>query len=427
MCNGVRLHLGCGNVYKAGYVNVDLFDSSVADVKGDVMRLPFATASADGIEAFHVIEHFDYIHCKYALSEWFRVLKGGGELVLETPEISETFKQFLKSDADAQEKRLQWIFGIDSPGMQHKVGFSSKLLQRLLHECGFVKAKREEATTHLYEAGMRMVCRKLAVDKTAEFAASFRRRVLAELGPIDSYVMIPLEKHVQEVIADIRENRVLASTDIMAVSAKMAAVNPGIAIAILTSWMESANGNSGDLECALSKMRDLRDRRIHERALTLWIRARKEGGLDKQFRAFTERLGKDILAYLTDRAREPDDLSYLLSLEPERIPLFDFELILMDARMRVNRGVRKFASGDLSEARAILEVAATENPDNLYAHWNLARLGAIAGSDSEYVERHYNRSVSLSRDAKLKGAIKDELASYMADGPPAVRTTPVTE
>ncbi|MEE8592531.1 MAG: methyltransferase domain-containing protein, partial [Candidatus Bipolaricaulota bacterium] len=382
MCNGVRLHLGCGNVYKADYVNVDLFDSSVADVKGDVTRLPFATASADGIEAFHVIEHFDYIHCKYALSEWFRVLKGGGELVLETPEISETFKQFLKSDVDSQEQRLQWIFGIDSPGMQHKAGFSAKLLQRLLHECGFVKAKREEATTHLYEAGMRMVCRKPAVDKTAEFVASFRRRVLAELGPIDSYVMIPLEKHVQEVIADFREDLVPALTDIMAASAKTAVVNPGIAIAILTSWMESADADSGDLERALSKIRYLRDRRIHERTLTLWIRAKKEGALDKQFRAFTERLGKDILAYLMDR--EPDDIGYLLSLEPERIPLFDFDLILMDARMRVNRGVRKFASGDLGEARAILEVAATENPDNLYAHWNLARLGAIAGSDSEY-------------------------------------------
>ncbi|MCJ2512585.1 MAG: class I SAM-dependent methyltransferase, partial [Candidatus Thermoplasmatota archaeon] len=276
MCNGVRLHLGCGNVYKADYVNLDLFDSSVADVKGDVTRLPFATASADGIEAFHVIEHFDYIHCKYALSEWFRVLKGGGELVLETPEISETFKQFLKSDVDSQEQRLQWIFGIDSPGMQHKAGFSAKLLQRLLHECGFVKAKREEATTHLYEAGMRMVCRKPAVDKTAEFVASFRRRVLAELGPIDSYVMIPLEKHVQEVIADFREDLVPALTDIMAASAKTAVVNPGIAIAILTSWMESADRNFGDLECALSKMRDLRNRRVHERALTLWIRARKE-------------------------------------------------------------------------------------------------------------------------------------------------------
>ena len=427
MCNGVRLHLGCGNVHRPGYVNVDLFDSSVADVKGDVTRLPFATASADGIEAFHVIEHFDYIHCKYALSEWFRVLKGDGELVLETPEISGTFKQFLKSDANSQEKRLQWIYGIDSPGMQHKVGFSSKLLQRLLHECGFVRTKREEATTHLYEAGMRIVCRKPTIDKTAEFAASFRWRVLAELGPIDSYVMIPLEKHVQEVIADIRGNRVPASADIMAISAKTAAVNPGIAIAILTSWMESADVNSGDLECALSKIRDLRDRRIHERALTLWIRAKKEGALDKQFRTFTERLGKDILAYLMDRDREPDDISYLLSLEPERIPIFDFELVLMDARMRVNRGVRKFASDDLSGARAILEVAATENPDNLYAHWNLARLGAVAGSDSGYVERHYNKAVSLSRDARLKSAIKDELASYMADGPPAVRTTPVTE
>ena len=83
----IKLNLGCGSVYKPSYINIDKFDNSVADKICDIGDLPFKSNSVELIEASQVIEHFDYVHCKYILSEWFRVLKPRGVMIMETPEL----------------------------------------------------------------------------------------------------------------------------------------------------------------------------------------------------------------------------------------------------------------------------------------------------------------------------------------------------
>ncbi len=426
MSEGVRLHLGCGNVHRAGYVNVDRFDSSVADMLADVLRLPFANTSVEGIEAFHLIEHLDYAHCRYALSEWFRVLKEGATLVIETPNMSEAFKRFVDSDVTAQERDLSWIYGIDSPGMQHKTGFSQKLLVRLLETCGFADVRRQEASTHLYEPGMRIVCRRPKSDADSVFASELRHRLLAELAPIDSYVMVPLERHVDEILSALRTERRPTTDDVLAIAAKMTVVNPGIAVAVLGSW-QAVHGESAELADFLGKLRALREERIHEKALALWMRARKDGPLEGQSKEFTERLGRDILGYLGSSSKSRESLSYLAGLEPESIPMFDLQLVLMDARLRVNRGVRRFAANDLDEARTEFEAAAKENPENLYSHWNLARLEAAAGSSDERIQRHYETAVRLSRGTHLREDLEAEARSYRGGRTGDMERGPVNE
>lgn len=92
----VRLNLGSGSIYKPGYVNIDKFDS-VADKVVDVCDLPYESNTVESIEASQLVEHFDYIHYKYILSEWFRVLKPSGTLILETPDLEKTFKKSKKT------------------------------------------------------------------------------------------------------------------------------------------------------------------------------------------------------------------------------------------------------------------------------------------------------------------------------------------
>jgi predicted SAM-dependent methyltransferase len=94
----LKLNLGCGIIYKAGYINIDKFDNSVADMVRDVDDLPFNSNSVDVIESNHLLEHFDYIHTIYALSEWFRVLKPDGVLILETPDLEKSFKKFISTN-----------------------------------------------------------------------------------------------------------------------------------------------------------------------------------------------------------------------------------------------------------------------------------------------------------------------------------------
>ena len=57
----IKLNLGCGVYYKPGYINIDMFESEIADEIADICHLEYEDNSVDEIEASHIIEHFDVI------------------------------------------------------------------------------------------------------------------------------------------------------------------------------------------------------------------------------------------------------------------------------------------------------------------------------------------------------------------------------
>lgn len=70
------------NVFEAQITTLDLLRSDV-DVKGDVCALPFPDASFDIVVANHVLEHV--ADDQVAMRELRRVLKPGGQAILQTP------------------------------------------------------------------------------------------------------------------------------------------------------------------------------------------------------------------------------------------------------------------------------------------------------------------------------------------------------
>lgn len=77
----LRLHLGCGNVRREGWVNIDLVPTPATDLVGDVTRLPdFADGSVEEIRMEAVYEHLFRHERLAALREWHRVLAPGGLL-----------------------------------------------------------------------------------------------------------------------------------------------------------------------------------------------------------------------------------------------------------------------------------------------------------------------------------------------------------
>ena|GEM_PF-1014927 len=133
----VKLNIGCGSKPKAGYVNIDLFDQN-ADRKMDACNLDFDDNTAESIEMEQVIEHLGFIHGSLALSEAYRVLKDGGLLVVETPEIDSAFKQYLQSsNREKKAELLNWIYGLEFPGYQHKFCFPKELMLEMLGGIGF--------------------------------------------------------------------------------------------------------------------------------------------------------------------------------------------------------------------------------------------------------------------------------------------------
>ncbi len=80
-----RLNLGCGPKYLDGWINCDKF-AECADVKADIVALPFGDGSIDAAIFYHTIEHVDRAGGLTALRELHRVLRPGGTLAIETPD-----------------------------------------------------------------------------------------------------------------------------------------------------------------------------------------------------------------------------------------------------------------------------------------------------------------------------------------------------
>lgn len=134
----IRINIGCGEVPLQGYINIDLHHNA-ADVKMDALNLALADNSVDEIYSSHLIEHFPKRDVPKALKEWFRVLKNGGTLSMNLPNLEWCMRNWL---GQPEEKRfglyLDMIYGLQTnDGEYHKTGFTKYKLNTLLKEAGF--------------------------------------------------------------------------------------------------------------------------------------------------------------------------------------------------------------------------------------------------------------------------------------------------
>ena len=155
----MRLHLGCGNQYMDGYINVDSDDTERVDVIADVRSLPFIDNSIEGIEAYHLLEHIPRQQVQQTLVEWLRVLNPGGKLVLELPNFDQNCRDFLKAVKNKDWKtasiNMMFIYGGDTPVLQdgHRWGYDAPTLSMGLSRTGFTKVKETEPRNGHKEQG----------------------------------------------------------------------------------------------------------------------------------------------------------------------------------------------------------------------------------------------------------------------------------
>jgi predicted SAM-dependent methyltransferase len=97
----LRLHLGCGERYLEGYVNIDFPESEHSvqavrpDVSADIRRLDYPAGSVSEVRLHHVFEHFDRPTALRLLIDWRIWLTPGGTLVIETPDFERSATAFL--------------------------------------------------------------------------------------------------------------------------------------------------------------------------------------------------------------------------------------------------------------------------------------------------------------------------------------------
>lgn len=90
----IRLNLGSGQrPFGEDWINVDVRKQGYqVDILSDIGDLPmFKDESVDLICLHHVVEHIDIGELEKYISEWYRILKPGGEIAVFVPDITKIF------------------------------------------------------------------------------------------------------------------------------------------------------------------------------------------------------------------------------------------------------------------------------------------------------------------------------------------------
>ncbi len=143
--NPLKLHLGCGNQYFKGYVNIDLRKTRATDLVCDIRNLPYPDNSVELIETYHVIEHLPRHDLPKALKMWYRLLIHGGKIIIECPDFDEAIKQYIEGN----EKRMDSFFGLQRfSGDTHHLGYNFKRLEKILKAADFKDIQKREPQDH---------------------------------------------------------------------------------------------------------------------------------------------------------------------------------------------------------------------------------------------------------------------------------------
>lgn len=151
----MRLNLGAGATSIEGYLSVDL--QGDPDIRADVREIPLATGSVDEIMAIHLFEHLPRWDTERTLAEWHRVLRPGGKLVLELPDLIKCCQNILSGREDRA--GLWGLYGDPVYGdelMCHRWGWSGEALATELRLAGFRKVKIKEPQFHKKYRDMRL-------------------------------------------------------------------------------------------------------------------------------------------------------------------------------------------------------------------------------------------------------------------------------
>lgn len=123
------------NIYDAG---LDIFvqPDVVAELHGELPM--FRGDMFDEVVCDHVLEHLDGLQVVHALNAIYRILKSGGTLVAETPDMAEIAKAWVNKDYPEAELQ-QWIHGENLGGDfdGHRYSYSPESLKAVIQDAGF--------------------------------------------------------------------------------------------------------------------------------------------------------------------------------------------------------------------------------------------------------------------------------------------------
>ena len=147
------LHVGCGTAPLPAQFNgfqeirLDIDENVKPDVVGSITDIPLLNASVERVYSSHNMEHLNENEVPVALSEFYRVLKPGGQVVIEVPDVQSVAEAIPRVGLHGV--LYQSPAGPISPadvlyGLRSAVAAGNHFYA---HKSGFTKATLEEALT----------------------------------------------------------------------------------------------------------------------------------------------------------------------------------------------------------------------------------------------------------------------------------------
>ncbi len=159
-----QLHLGCGEIIRPGWINVDLFEAG-ADLQLDLREpFPFPNSSMLIVYSEHFLEHLDYPReVDHVLRESFRVLRSGGRFSVGVPDAANAVQTYVRDDrasyasfAASNPNYPPWLripmHGLNYTFRQfgeHKYAWDEEILTMALNSVGFMRVRRRPFSPEL--------------------------------------------------------------------------------------------------------------------------------------------------------------------------------------------------------------------------------------------------------------------------------------
>lgn len=96
------LHLGCGQDYRPGYVNVDVSQMADCDLRLDFSQIGevYLDGSVTEVLMIHSLSYLRLWQARKLLADVYRLLEQGGRLIIELPDLTKCARKVLESEGD---------------------------------------------------------------------------------------------------------------------------------------------------------------------------------------------------------------------------------------------------------------------------------------------------------------------------------------
>ncbi len=155
----MRLNICCGRQVIDGWTNIDVKASPRAPRPPEMLamagEIPLPDGCADEIMVIHGWEHFYLWECEVIITEWRRLLRDGGRLILEMPDLLKCCRNVLNNfhmpGKDPNQHTMWGLYGdprTEDPYMMHRWGWTPKSLREFLKAHGFLNITDAEPKWH---------------------------------------------------------------------------------------------------------------------------------------------------------------------------------------------------------------------------------------------------------------------------------------